>query len=234
MSFNGKSIIVTGSTGGMGQIICKRLAADGAKLALCSNDGPALEHQVEELKQSGCDVYGKTLDITKEEEVAEYFAEIKERYDSFDGVLNLAGVSIPGQIPETPEEAYNIIMDVNVKSAFFVAKYFAGVAKEPAIIINIGSAAAKNANGNAPIYCTAKAAVNMLSKTLLLQLGKKGIRVTTINPGGANTPFWGTRPIDRTKLMSAEDVAEVILFVLGSSPRIQIHDIFFESMERFK
>ena len=234
MSFNGKNIIVTGSTGGMGQIICKRLASDGACLALCSNDAPALEKQIDELKQLGCDVYGKMIDITNENEVAKFFEEIKAHFGKFDGVLNLAGVSIPGKIPETPEEAYNIIMDVNVKSAFFVAKYFADAAKESAIIVNIGSAAAKNANGNAPIYCTAKAAVNMLSKAMLLQLGKQGIRITTINPGGADTPFWGTRPVDRTKLMSAEDVADVILFALGSSPRIQIHDIFFESMERFK
>jgi len=93
--------------------------------------------------------------------------------------------------------------------------------------------AARNANGNAPLYCTAKAAVNMLSRGLLLQVGSKNIRVTTVNPGGADTPFWGTRAVDKTKLMQAEDVVDIILFVLKSNPKVQIHDIYFESAARF-
>ena len=75
--------------------------------------------------------------------------------------------------------------------------------------------------------------MNMLSKGLLLQLGSKNIRVTTVNPGGADTQFWGDRAVDRTKLMQPEDVVDVILFVLTSSPNVQIHDIFFESSARF-
>ena len=113
------------------------------------------------------------------------------------------------------------------------SKYFADKAADPAIIVNIGSMAARNANGNAPLYCTAKAAVNMLSKALLLQVGSKKIRVTTVNPGGADTAFWGERKVDRTKLMNAEDVCDVIMFVLTSNPNIQIHEISFESMAKF-
>ena len=98
---------------------------------------------------------------------------------------------------------------------------------------NSGSTAAKNANANAPLYCTAKAAVNMLSQGMLLQMGSQDIRVTTVNPGGADTPFWGTRAVDKSKLMQAEDVVDIIFFALTSSPRVQIHDIYFESSARF-
>ena len=156
-----------------------------------------------------------------------------ERNIAINALANLAGLSIPGQIPETEESAYDLMMDVNVKGTFLCCKYFADKAADPAIIVNIGSMAARNANGNAPLYCTAKAAVNMLSRGLLLQVGSKNIRVTTVNPGGADTPFWGTRTVDRTKLMQAEDVVDIILFVLKSNPKVQIHDIYFESAARF-
>ena len=66
-----------------------------------------------------------------------------------------------------------------------------------------------------------------------MQYAKKNIRVTTVNPGGVDTPFWGTRSVDRTKLMTAEDVVEVIWFVLNMNENVQIHSIDFESFRKF-
>jgi len=232
VNFAGKNVIVTGASGGMGVLLCRRLAKDGAKLSLCSNDETGLKALAEELGQV-TEVFAKVVDITDEMEMAAFFEESYERYGEFAAVANLAGLSIPGKIPETEISAYEAIMDVNVKGTFLVGKYFAKHAAKPSIIVNIGSAAAKNANGNAPLYCTAKAAVNMLSKGMLLQLGSQDIRVTTINPGGADTPFWGSRAVDRSKLMQAEDVVDIIYFALTSSPNVQIHDIFFESSAKF-
>ena len=216
----------------MGIILCKKLAEQGAKLSLCSNDEKALAAQAEELSKV-TEVFAKVVDITNEEEVAAFFAQAYENNGEFHAMANLAGLSIPGKIPETNVNVYETIMDVNVKGTFLAGKYFAKNAAKPAIIVNIGSTAAKTANANAPLYCTAKAAVNMLSQGMLLQMGSQDIRVTTINPGGTDTPFWGTRTVDKSKLMQAEDVVEIILFALTSSPRVQIHDIYFESSARF-
>ena len=163
----------------------------------------------------------------------EFFAESYEKFGEYAAMANLAGLSIPCKIPAADVDVYNTIMDVNVKGSFLVGKHFAAHAADPAIIVNIGSMAARNANGNAPLYCTAKAAVNMLSQGMLIQMGPQNIRVTTINPGGADTPFWGTRTVDKSKLMQAEDVVDIIFFVLTSNPSVQIHDIYFESSARF-
>lgn len=231
MNYNGKNVVITGASGGMGRILCKRLAEMGAKLSLCSNDESVMEF-AEELSKDTV-VFAKAFDIADEKAVKAFFEEAYEKNGEFYALANLAGLSIPGQIPETDESAYDLMMDVNVKGTFLCCKYFAQNAAEPSIIVNIGSMAARNANGNAPLYCTAKAAVNMLSRGLLLQVGSKKIRVTTVNPGGADTPFWGTRAVDRTKLMQAEDVVDILMFVLTSNPNIQIHDIYFESSARF-
>ena len=96
-------------------------------------------------------------------------------------------------------------------------------------IISVGSMAAKRANGNAPLYCTAKAAVNMLSAGMQIQYKEKNIRVTTLNPGGADTPFWGNRPVKRENLLKVSDVAEVIEFVLTRESRVAFSEINFES-----
>ena len=232
INYNGKNVIVTGASGGMGTILCKKLAEQGAKLSLCSNDEKSLILLAGELEKI-TEVFAKVVDITNEQEVIDFFEEAYQKNGEYAAMANLAGLSIPSKIPTTDLDVYNTIMDVNVKGAFLVGKHFADHAADPAIIVNIGSTAAKTANANAPLYCTAKAAVNMLSQGMLLQMGSKHIRVTTINPGGADTAFWGDRPVDRSKLMQAEDVVEIIFFALTSSPRVQIHDIYFESSARF-
>ena len=231
VNYNGKNVLITGASGGMGVILCKQLAEQGAKLSLCSNDKDRLDSLVKEL-EGKTSVFAKVIDITNEAEVEKFFEESFAANGEFHALCNLAGLSIPTKIPEAEVDADDMMMDVNVKGTFLASKHFAAHAADPAIIVNIGSMAARNANGNAPLYCTAKAAVNMFSRGLRIQVGAKNIRVTTVNPGGADTPFWGTREVDKSKLMQPEEVVEVIMFVLMSNPKIQIHDIFFESSSR--
>ena len=73
INYNGKNVIVTGASGGMGIILCKKLAEQGAKLSLCSNDEAGLKALAEELGKV-TDVFAKVVDITNEEEVAAFFA----------------------------------------------------------------------------------------------------------------------------------------------------------------
>ena len=234
MELKGKNVVVTGADGGMGRVLCDRLARMGAGLILCSIDGRAVTEQGEELKGAyGVQVFTGKVDVTKEEEAEAFLEKAAGACGPFYALVNLAGLSVPGKIEETDVDIYDKIMDVNVKGTFLMSKHFAHHAKAPAIIVNLGSTAAKAANSNAPLYCTAKAAVNMLSRGMLLQMGAKDIRVTTINPGGTDTPFWGSRAVDKSKLMSAEDVVDILMFALTSSPRVQIHDIYFESANRF-
>ena len=117
INYSGKNVIVTGASGGMGIILCKKLAEQGAKLSLCSNDEKALAAQAEELSKV-TEVFAKVVDITNEEEVAAFFAQAYEKNGEFHAMANLAGLSIPGKIPETDVNVYETIMDVNVKGTF--------------------------------------------------------------------------------------------------------------------
>ena len=235
MKLTGKTVVITGADGGMGTVICRELAAEGANLALCSVNGAHLDEVVDALRAefSDCRILSAEVDVTNEAQVSDFIEKAAAEFGTFDRLINLAGLSIPSQYKDTEEAAYDAMMDVNVKGSFLMSKHFAAHASNPARIINVGSMAARNTNANAPIYCMAKAAVNKLSEGLLLQLGKQGITVSTVNPGGADTPFWGTRAVDRSKLMSASDVAEVILFVTRLADYIQLHSVDFESAAKF-
>ena len=230
MSLEGKNVVVTGASGGMGRILCKRLKDAGANLAVCSNDKEGLCTLTSEI---GGAAVASVTDITDETDVSNFFAEINNKMGAPYCLVNLAGLSIPTNYKEIEERDFDTMINVNVKGSMLSSKYFARSADNNALIINIGSMAARNTNANAPVYCIAKAAVNKLSEGLLLQLGKQGIRVTTVNPGGTDTPFWGERKVDRTKLMSPKDVADIIYFIMNTPENIQIHSIDFESFAKY-
>lgn len=226
-----KVICVIGATGGMGKVLCENLAREGAKLILSSQREEALQ----ELKQTLCDSFGvkvfaQQVDCTREEQVEAFFQEAGQQFGTMDALVNLAGLSIPGQITETEEAIFNQMMDVNVRTIYLASKHYVKYAAPGARIINIGSMAARRTNGNAPLYCMAKSAVNVISEGLQLQLASRDIRVTALNPGGADTPFWGDRKVKRKNMLQPQDVVDTILFVLNSNHRVAIHSIDFESI----
>lgn len=221
-----RRILITGASGGMGRVICAMLAGAGTKLALCGNDADGLSALGASMPAG---TLVQALDITKEAEIAAFTQKAADAFGGLDALLDLAGISIPAKIGAMTEADYDTVMDVNVKGAFLSSKHFLAGAAEGAQIIHIGSMAALRANANAPVYCTAKAAVNMLAQGLALQAAAQGVRVTTLNPGGADTPFWGDRPVAREKLLKPQDIAEVIRFVLTLDPHIAMHQINFES-----
>src|SRR5665647_1266738 len=99
MDLAGKKFLITGASGGMGFVLCEELVKQGAVLALCSNDEERLNQLDQQLQQGyGCEPFVHALDTTNESEVADIFAAAEESIGKFDGMVNLAGLSIPGNI----------------------------------------------------------------------------------------------------------------------------------------
>lgn len=229
-----KIIAVTGSTGGMGQILCNQLAQRGYQLAICSNEGEKLSEQKCALESIAPGLFAKEIDITSDLDVKNFFLEAREALGEIGILVNLAGLSIPAKIPEMDEDSFDLTMDVNVKGTYLASKYFAQQNQNGGLIINIGSMAARRVNANAPIYCVAKGAVNTFSQGLALQVASENIRVTTLNPGGADTGFWGNRAVNRQNLLRPEQVVNVMLYVIENDPNVVIHSIDFESFNAMK
>lgn len=226
----GLNVIVTGASGGIGSCVCRKLAGMGANLTLASNDAEALASLADELSEK-TEIISGVVDVRSETDVESFTRRAAERFGALDCLLNLAGLSIPTKITELNIADYELMLDVNLKGSLLASKYFARAVdcERGGLIVNIGSMAAKRANANAPLYCTAKAAVNMLSAGMQQQFKEQNIRVTTLNPGGADTPFWGNRPVNRAKLLHPDDIADVIVFVLECDSRIAFSELNFES-----
>lgn len=225
-SLAGQRIVVTGATGGIGSALCAELADAGAVLAMTSTSSSKLA----ELASTVGGFY-QAADITDERAVSAFFTAAGAELSGVDALVNLAGVSAPGPVADMSIEQYERIIGSNVTGTFLSCKHFIPLAdsNSGAIIVNVGSMAGHRANATAPLYCTAKAAVNMFSEALALQLKGSNIRVTSVNPGGVDTPFWGTRQVDRARMLSAADVVDVIVFVLSRPSHVDIKDIAFES-----
>jgi len=237
-SLENVSIVLTGATGGMGIATALQIARPRVNLAICSLHSPKLEELSRRLTDKGATVYSHVVNVTREEQVQSFMEDAADRFGKLDMLLNFAGLSVTAKITELAEEAYDQVMDVNVKGMFFSIKHFLPHVDEEkgALIVNVGSMASKRPNPSTPHYCAAKAAVNVFAQGLAEQLKGKNIRITTINPGPTDTTFFeGRIPKEkRTKFMKAEDIAEVIEFVLTRDSRIVFHDIMFDSFEYFK
>lgn len=233
---NGESIVLIGSTGGIGSAILDQLEHDSVKLALASNQPDLLEKQAAAQREKGRAVIARELDVTDEAAVQAFLVDAKAELGYLDVLINLAGLSVPGKVQELPVEKFDLMIDVNVKGTFLASKHYLQLAEENkgGLIINFASAASKRANGGAPLYCASKAAVTMLSQATQINALEKNVRVSNVCPAATDSPFWGDRKVPRELFLKTVDVAEVVYFILTRDNHVVIQDIDFESLERLK
>jgi 3-oxoacyl-[acyl-carrier protein] reductase len=227
-------VFLTGATGGIGGATARKLAAAGAKLAVSGRDEAKLQALADEL---GGQAFVAPADVTDEDAVARALAAANDHFGRLDTLINVPGLSVPGQIAEMDAADFDRIFDVNVKGMFLCSKHFLRHvdADRGGLIVSVSSVAGRAANAGAPAYCAAKAAMNMLSNGLSLQYKQANIRVSVVSPGAVSTPgFWGDRPVPHEKFLQPDDVAEIVTFVVALPEHIVLHDVVFEPWEFYK
>ena len=237
-SLEGLTVVMMGATGGMGTATALQIAKPGVNIAFSSSKLERVDVLMDKLQDKGAEVFGAAVDVTNEKQVEHFMKAVYERFGRLDILINFAGLSITRKLEDFSLEDYNKVMDVNVKGMVFSTKAFAALtdSEKGALVINIGSMAAKRANPSAPHYSAAKAAVNMFTEGLAQQLKGKNIRFTVLNPGPTDTTFFeGRIPEEkRGDFMQAQDIAEIMEFIMTRDPRINFHEISFDSFAFFK
>ena len=185
----GKTALVTGGSRGLGLQLAHALGEAGAKVVITSRKATELEAAVVRLEGAGIDARWIAADCAVDSEIARLGAETLERIGDLDILINNAGASWGAPAEDHPVEAWDKVMNLNVRGYFLLSQYFAKnsmIGRRSGSIINIASIAGLGGN---PVemktiaYNTSKGAVINFTRTLAAEWGRYGIRVNALAPG---------------------------------------------------
>lgn len=213
----GKVAFVTGGSRGIGAAIARRLAAQGADVAITYVSTPdRAQALVEELRGAGRRAQAYAADGADHEQVRAAIARAVQDLGRLDILVNNAGIFIPGDLGALPHSDYQRTMEVNVGAVFAAIQAALPHLKEGGRIINIGSCLAERVGEpGLTVYSASKAALVGLTKGAARDLGPRGITVNIVHPGPIDTDM---NPADREG--AADSAAQLALGRYG-----QVDDI---------
>jgi len=227
----GKTVFVTGGGSGIGKASTKMFLEEGANVCVLEYSQDNINTTTKELGSERLEMIQG--DVADEDSVAKAFAACVEKFGTIDVLLNNAGLGIPTpDVSETDLATYEKMFDVNAKGVFLCNREALKIMKPKGDghILTLVSMAGQRTNPGAPIYCASKFTARALSMGLADQMIKEGIRVTEINPGPTDSNYWGDRDVPREKMLSVEDVANVIRFAATLPEHMVAREINFDSM----
>ena len=225
----GKVAFVTGASAGIGAAIARALSAEGVKLGLASRRGDDLGLD---------DAAGLACDVRDLGQVEAAVAETAERFGGIDIAVANAGVGSYHPFGEEPLEHLEEMIDINLKGTIYTYRAALPYLKrsKAADLVTIASEAGRRGLPGEAVYCASKFGQVGLTRALDGELRPLGIRATNVCPGGVATEFaladgYG-RPTDVLEgMMTADDVAEVVLFVLTRPRGMRILETAFRPMK---
>ena len=222
----GKIALITGGSRGIGAAIAKRLAADGANVAITYTKGAdAAASIVKEVERAGRKAIAIQADAADAKAVKAAVEKTVATFGRLDVLVNNAGTAIPKKFEETTLEEMDRVIDINVRGTFVATQAALKHMKDGGRIIMIGSSVGERmmTPGLVP-YSATKGAVKMFTQGLSREVGNRGITVNNIQPGPIDTDLnpaagdWAAPQKASTALNrygSVDDVAALVAFVAG-------------------
>lgn len=214
-SIQGKKILITGATGGIGLETAKLLKQSGATLFLAGRDRAKLSEVASPLDIPASHTFA--FKIESEDEVATAAQAIHEEVDALDVLINAAGVGIIKPIDSLSLEDFQTSLNANLVGPFLLLKSFLPPMKEKktGLIINLPGVLGKTPMAGAVAYAASKYGLNGMLKSVREELKRTNIRITNVYLGGTDTPFWDTIDlrVQRDKFVTAKEAARSIWFL---------------------
>ena len=227
MSIDGKTAVITGASRGIGAALARQLHARGVKLGLASRRGDGLG--LEGVVAQRCDV--RDLDA-----LTRLCDETAETFGGIDIVVANAGVGAYGPFLELSREHLDEMLDVNLKGTLYAIRAaLPHMLGREGDVITLASEAGRRGLPHEAVYCASKFGQVGFTRALDHELREHGIRCTNICPGGVATDFALEEGRGRTSdelpgMMTADDVAEVVVFALERPRHLRLLETAFRPM----
>ncbi|ULO10631.1 SDR family oxidoreductase [Paenibacillus sp. 19GGS1-52] len=228
---NGKIVVITGASMGLGQGLAKALAHAGAKVILTARSVQKLELVAEEIRAEGGEAEIRQLDVTDTAQIGTVMNEVKAAFGHIDILVNNAGLGANHAAVDVTEEDWDSMMDVNLKGLFFCCQAAGKIMLEQGNgrIVNISSQASVVGIIDHAVYCASKGGVNQLTRVLALEWSRHGVNVNAVAPTFTYTPGTAERlddpkyysdvvnRIPANRVAEIQDVAGAVIYLASSA-----------------
>lgn len=233
LSLAGKKALVTGGSRGIGKAIALALADAGADVAVSARRLESLAETTAAIEAMGRRALPLAAHNRKPEELAAMMAQVASEFGRLDILVNNAATNpVMAHLVDIEERTFDVIMDTNLKGYFLVSQAAAKMMiaqGDGGNIVNISSVGGVSPDKGLGVYCISKAAINMLTEAMALELGPHNIRVNALAPGVVRTRFsqalWSNEPLMERELAQMplkriaepEEVAQMALALLSGA-----------------
>ncbi|MGV0979932.1 3-ketoacyl-ACP reductase [Empedobacter falsenii] len=224
----GKNALVTGGSRGLGKAVALALAKEGVNVAVTGRNTKTLEETVEEIRSFGVKADYSIFNVAEKVEVKMQLERLIESFGAFDILINNAGIAAFGSFLEMPENDWEEIVRTNLFGPYYVSKAVIPSMVElgSGDVINVSSTAGLKGNAVTSAYSASKAGLIGLSESLMFELRKKNIRVTTLTPSTIASEM--SKDVlkitdgDPEKVLQPEDFAQLIVDLLKLDKRAML------------
>lgn len=182
--FAGKVALVTGATSGIGQACAIAFAEAGAKVVCVGRKTDALKEVEQKIRAAGSEALTIAADLAHEQEAERVVQQAVAGFGGLDVLVNAAGHISTGTVENTSLQAWDDMMNVNVRAVFqLMQKALPSLIERRGNVVNVSSVTGLRSFPGVLAYCVSKAALDQLTRCTALELAAKGVRVNAVNPG---------------------------------------------------
>jgi 3-oxoacyl-[acyl-carrier protein] reductase len=234
-----KNVIITGGTGGIGRILCKRFLESGYNVSFIYHNNSKMAYELEKLSSDKLTIRGFQCDVSIIEQVENVFAKIIGIYGNVDVLVNNAGASMDSLLMNMTSSMWDKSIFLNLNSVFYCTRQIVPLMMEQqsGSIINISSIMGSIGWAGLSHYSAAKAGVEAFTRSASVELGRFNIRVNSIAPGMLDTEMsrdarnkMGEKVKKLTPLRTygtPDDVSELILFLASDKAKFITGENYF-------
>ena len=227
-NLKGKTALVTGGGRGLGKAVALALAAEGVNVAITGRNENNLKSVVAEIESKGVKSSYSVFDVTDKKQVFISLEKLQNDFGKFDILINNAGIAAFGGILEMDDEQWEDIVKTNLFGPYYVVKAVVPgmVEKKSGDVVNISSTAGLKGNALTSAYSASKFGLIGMSESMMFELRKQNIRVTTLTPSTISTDMAKTdlkiTDGNPEKVLQPEDFAELVVDLLKLNKRAML------------